>query len=402
MQPNHSKRPRRYKTQPSNLAADFAKIRRNGYGRLILYSIIRFLLFRLDPETAHRLTFRLLRAMYALAPLRVLLRWGYRRNTPSLVTSLFGRELPNPVGLAAGLDKHAEYLDILCDCGFGWLELGTVTPQPQPGNKIPRLFRLPRARALINRMGFNSVGIDAFLTSLRRFERHCVVGINVGKNRDTPVEQAVDDYATALHTVYTTADYVAVNISSPNTPGLRGLQDEAQLEILLARLKQEQAALARTRAVYVPIAIKVAPDLDDVQITAMAQLIERHKLDAVIATNTTISRPGLERELLANEAGGLSGRPLKALSTDVIRKFHQALQGRVPIIGVGGIESADDVWEKMVAGADAVQLYTAFIYDGPALVKRILRGLERRVAQSGERTLAEAITKARSGVYLMR
>jgi len=367
-----------------------------------LYSLIRFLLFRLEPETAHRLSFHLLRLLYRLTPLRAVVRALYRRHTPSLTITLLGRELRNPVGLAAGLDKHAEYIDILADCGFGWLELGTVTPQAQAGNKTPRIFRLPRAHALINRMGFNSVGVDAFLANLRHFAKPCPIGINIGKNRDTPTERAADDYVVALRAVYTAADYVTVNISSPNTPGLRALQDDVQLNALLGRLKDEQVSFARMRDVYIPIAIKVAPDLDDEQIAGMARLIEQHKLDAIIATNTTITRPGLDHELLAREPGGMSGRPLKALSTDVIRKFYQQLQGRVPIIGVGGIESADDVWEKMVAGADAVQLYTAFIYQGPALVKRILRGLERRVSRSGESTLVAAIAKARSGIYLMR
>jgi len=367
-----------------------------------VYSLIRFVLFRLDPETAHHLTFRLLRWIYAIPPLRAGFRLLYRRETPSLGVELLGRHLPNPIGLAAGLDKDAAYLDILADCGFGWLEAGTVTPQPQTGNKRPRLFRLTHAHALINRMGFNSAGLDVFLANLRRSAKPCVVGINIGKNSETPVERAVDDYLYGLRAVYTSADYVTINISSPNTPGLRSLQDETQLETLLARLKDEQASLARTRDVYVPLAVKVAPDLEDQQIVDVARLLVQYKIDALIATNTTIGRPGLEHELLAKEAGGLSGRPLKGHSTEVIRKFYQRLQGHVPIIGVGGIESANDVWEKMVAGADAVQLYTAFIYEGPALIRRILRGLERRVTRSGERTLTNAIAKARSGVYLMR
>jgi dihydroorotate dehydrogenase len=367
-----------------------------------LYPLIRFLLFRFDPERAHRLTFRLLRMIYRVPPLRALFRACYRKSTPSLSVELLGLRLANPVGLAAGLDKHAQYLDVLADCGFGWLELGTVTPQPQVGSEPPRLFRLPRVRALINRMGFNSVGLEAFLANLRKFKKPCPIGINIGKNRDTPIERADDDYIRALQAVYTSADYVAVNISSPNTPGLRALQENTQLGNLLAILKQEQATLARTRGIYVPIAVKIAPDLDDEQIAEIARLIEQHKLDAVIATNTTIARPGLDNELLAKEAGGLSGRPLKNRSTEVTRALYRSLQGRVPIIAVGGIESADDVWEKMVAGADAVQVYTAFVYEGPTLIKRILRGLERRVAVSGARTLRAAVEKARSGVYLMR
>ena len=277
--------------------------------------------------------------------------------------------------LAAGLDKEARCLAPLLDFGFGFLELGTVTPRPQPGNPKPRLFRLTRHAAIINRMGFNSSGLAVFLANLAAQPRRGLIGINLGKNKLTPDAQAIDDYLTGLRAVYAHADYVTLNISSPNTPGLRALQDEAPLAVLLAALKHEQGLLAHTHGRYVPIALKIAPDLDDTGIDAIARLLIMHKMDAVIATNTTITRPGLEQEPLAFETGGLSGQPLRALSTQVIRRLHASLQGRIPIIGVGGIGNADEAWEKLIAGANLVQLYTAFIYQGPGVVGEIVRGL---------------------------
>ncbi|MEK7816277.1 MAG: quinone-dependent dihydroorotate dehydrogenase [Pseudomonadota bacterium] len=358
-----------------------------------MYPLLRKLLFRLDAECSHHLVFSLLRALYRLPGGSRLLR----RRVPALPLAVMGITFPNPVGLAAGLDKNADLAPILADFGFGFLELGTVTPRPQPGNPKPRLFRLPAQRAVINRMGFNNVGLAQFLNNEYQWECACLIGINIGKNKDTPLEHAVDDYLAALRAVYPHADYVTVNISSPNTPGLREMQSQEHLDELLRALKADQAALAGIHGRYVPMAVKIAPDLDDSQIAAIAELVLKHGVDAVIATNTTIARPGLEQEPLAKQVGGLSGRPLKPLSTAVIRKLYTHLQGKIPIIGVGGIETADDAWEKLVAGADLVQIYTVFIYEGPGIVKRILRGLADKVAASGCATLAEAVAKARHG-----
>ncbi|MBI3575963.1 MAG: quinone-dependent dihydroorotate dehydrogenase [Gammaproteobacteria bacterium] len=353
--------------------------------------MLRKLLFRLDAEFSHHLVFSLLRALYRLPGVSRLLR----RHTPSLPVEVMGLKFPNPIGLAAGLDKNADLAPILANFGFGFLELGSVTPRPQPGNPRPRLFRLPAHRALINRMGFNSAGLAQFLNNEYQWECACPIGINIGKNKDTPLEHAVEDYLIALRAVYPHAAYVAINISSPNTPGLRELQNQENFDELLRALKTEQAALAKTHDHYVPMAVKIAPDLDDDQIAAIATLVQKHRIDAVIATNTTITRPGLEEEKLAQQAGGLSGRPLKPLSTGVIRKLYGHLQGKIPIIGVGGIETVEDAWEKLVAGADLVQIYSVLIYEGPDVVRKIIEGLAEKVSASGCITLADAIAKAR-------
>jgi len=360
-----------------------------------VYSLIRSLLFTLDAERSHDLTLGLLQTAYRVPGVATMVRRRYADRTPSLPVEVMGLRFPNPLGLAAGLDKEARCLAPLLDFGFGFLELGTVTPQPQPGNPKPRLFRLRRHAAIINRMGFNSSGLETFLGNLAAQPRRGLIGINLGKNKLTPEAQAIDDYLTGLRAVYAHADYVTLNISSPNTPGLRALQDEAPLAALLAALKNEQNLLARTHGRHVPIAVKIAPDLDDNGIDAIARLLVAHKMDAVIATNTTITRPGLEQEPQARETGGLSGRPLRALSTQVIRRLHSTLQGRIPIIGVGGIGSADDAWEKLVAGADLIQLYTAFIYQGPGVVKEIVRGLAERIHAQGASNLADALQRVR-------
>ena len=360
-----------------------------------MYKLLRALLFRLDAEASHRLTFTALDLFYRLPAASWAARSMYARRAPSLPVNIMGLTFPNPVGLAAGLDKNAEHVQALSDFGFGFLELGTVTPRPQPGNPRPRMFRLVAHAALINRMGFNNVGAGKFLVNLAAQGKPCPIGINIGKNRDTPMERAADDYLSVLNSVYRLADYVAVNISSPNTAGLRDLQQEQNLEALLRALKTEQAALAEQHGRYVPIALKIAPDLDDTQVAAIARLVQEHKFDAIIATNTTITRPGLEQESQSHQTGGLSGRPLKPLATEIIRKLYARLQGKVPIIGVGGIETADDAWEKLVAGADLVQIYTTLIYQGPDIVSEIVRGLAERMQQSGCRSLPEAVQKAR-------
>ena len=362
----------------------------------MFYRLIRPLLFLFDPETVHRATFAALRALYALPGTRTVVRRLVGARVPTLPLELMGMKLKNPIGLAAGLDKNAECPQAFADCGFGWLEVGTVTPRPQPGNPRPRLFRLTPAGAIINRMGFNNAGMALLLDHLYRAEIGCPVGINIGKNKDTPNEEAIQDYLTCLRAVYPHADYVTVNISSPNTPGLRELQDADQLDTLLATLKAEQAKLHASHGRYVPIALKIAPDLSNEQIEAIASLLLNHRFDAVIATNTTITRPGIEGDLSTHEAGGLSGRPLRPLATEIIHRLYRILQGRVPIIGVGGIESADDAWEKLVAGAEALQIYTGCIYKGPDIVREIVAGLAVRVRASGCATLAEAIAKSRA------
>ena len=284
-----------------------------------------------------------------------------------------GLTFPNPVGLAAGLDKDGAYIDGLAALGFGFIEIGTVTPRAQPGNPKPRMFRLPEAQALINRMGFNNGGVDAFVRNVQasRFyqKRQGILGLNIGKNADTPIERATDDYLYCLDKVYPYAAYVTVNISSPNTKNLRQLQQASELDALLSSLKQAQSRLADTHGRYVPLVLKIAPDLDDEQIDTIASALLRHHIDGVIATNTTITRDAVQGLAHANETGGLSGAPVRDLSTRVIRALHQVLQGEIPIIGVGGILSGTDASEKMAAGASLVQLYTGLIYRGPALVR---------------------------------
>jgi dihydroorotate dehydrogenase len=361
-----------------------------------MYAPLRSLLFQLDPETAHDLTVHTLAAMQRLPGTGALLRLARGGTVPPVPVRIMGMDLANPVGLAAGLDKNAECTCALAQFGFGWLEVGTVTPRPQSGNLPPRMFRLPEHGAIINRMGFNNVGLALFLNNLASCKPACPVGVNIGKNRDTPLERANDDYVDALRAVYPHADYVTVNISSPNTIGLRDLQQSEHLDSLLEALKREQTVLAEQHGQYVPIALKIAPDLDDGQIAAIAMLVRAHRFDAVIATNTTLARAGVEDHPLGNEAGGLSGRPLKTPSTIVVGKLFAHLKGEVPIIGVGGIETAEDAWGKLLAGADAVQVYSALIYRGPGLVREIVTGLAERVARAGTATLAEAVARERA------
>ena len=356
-----------------------------------MYPLIRPLLFALDPERSHDLTLGLLRLPGATAALHRL----YGAQVPPLPVEIMGLRFPNPLGLAAGLDKDACAVAPLAAMGFGFLELGTVTPRPQAGNPRPRLFRLPARQAMINRMGFNSAGLDQFLANLGRGPRPGIVGINLGKNKDTPADEAVDDYVRGLRAVYAHADYVTVNVSSPNTPGLRDLQGEAVLGTLLAALKAEQTTLASHHGRHVPIALKIAPDLADDAIDAIARLLLHHRLDAVVATNTTVTRPGLEAEPQARESGGLSGAPLRTRSTEVIRRLHATLGGRLPIIGAGGVFSAEDAWEKLVAGADLVQIYSALIYRGPGIVRSIVAGLADKMRERQSASLAAAVAAAR-------
>ncbi len=341
------------------------------------YALVRPLLFALDAETAHRLTLRLADAAHALGVLRAPAAPG-----PGGTVRAMGLEFPNAVGLAAGLDKNAEHVDALAALGFGHLEVGTVTPRPQPGNPRPRLFRLPGARALVNRFGFNNVGVDAFVANLARARWRGIVGVNIGKNFDTPVERAADDYELCLERVYAAASYVTVNVSSPNTAGLRTLQDEGPLDALLARLVAARGRLADRHGKRVPLVLKVAPDLDPAQIRAIADAVRRHGFDAVIATNTTLSRDGVEGLPLAGEAGGLSGAPLAPRARAVLAALAAELKGEVALIGAGGIMSGADACERIAAGASLVQLYTGLVYRGPGLVRECAAALARLRAET--------------------
>ena len=335
-----------------------------------MYQVVRPLLFALEPETAHHCT---------LAALRALSRAGLAPGAPaapeSCASSVMGIRFPNPVGLAAGLDKNGDYIDALAGLGFGFLEIGTVTPRPQPGNPRPRLFRIPAARAVINRLGFNNDGVDRLVENVKRARWRGVLGINIGKNADTPIERAGDDYLACLRKVYAHASYVTVNISSPNTRNLRDLQGHAQLDDLLGRLKAEQARLADAQGRHVPLALKIAPDLDAGQVGDVADLLRRHRVEAAIATNTTITREGVEGLPNAGEAGGLSGAPVLARSTGVVRDLVQALKGEIPVIGVGGILGGPDARAKIAAGASLVQLYSGLVYRGPGLIGECITAL---------------------------
>jgi len=281
-----------------------------------------------------------------------------------------GIEFPNPVGLAAGLDKNAEHIDALARLGFGFIEVGTVTPRPQPGNPRPRLFRLAAAEAIINRFGFNNVGVDAFMRNVERARWKGILGINIGRNADTPTERAVEDYETCLDKVYARASYVTINVSSPNTEGLRSLQEGDSLENLLSRLTAKRQTLEQRHGKHVPLALKVAPDLDAAQVKTIAAAVRRHRIEAVIATNTSLSREGVENMIHAREAGGLSGAPIRKRATEVLQLFRNELKNEAALIGAGGILSREDAMEKFSAGAALVQLYTGLIYRGPDLILR--------------------------------
>ena len=328
---------------------------------MIPYPLIRPLLFALDAERAHELTLYLVALGDSL---------GLARPTPAdgKPVDVMGLRFPNRVGLAAGLDKNGTAVDGLSRLGFGFLEVGTVTPRPQPGNPKPRLFRLPEHEAIINRMGFNNAGVDALLEKLASIRYRGILGINIGKNFDTPIEKAVDDYLLCLDKAYRQASYITVNISSPNTKNLRQLQGVSELDTLLSALKSRQNALADQHGQYVPLALKIAPDLETGQIIDIADALRRHRIDAVIATNTTLGREGVESSPLAAEAGGLSGGPLFEKSTAVIRSLAQALAGELPIIAAGGITSGARAQAKIEAGAALVQIYSGLIYRGPQLV----------------------------------
>jgi dihydroorotate dehydrogenase len=335
-----------------------------------LYSLLRPLLFKLDPETAHYATLKLLDIASASGISRVL--YPEIKAAP---VEVMGLNFKNPVGLAAGLDKDGDHIDALAALGFGFIEIGTVTPRPQPGNPKPRLFRLPEHQAIINRMGFNNLGVDHLIEQVRQANYKGILGINIGKNFDTPIEQAVEDYLTGFRKVYAAASYITINISSPNTKNLRQLQQTDELKILLSALKEEQFKLAEKHLRYVPVVVKIAPDLSEEEIAQIARLLIGFAIDGVIATNTTLDRTAIDGHPLASEAGGLSGAPVRDKSTNVVRMLAAELNGRCPIIAAGGILSADDAQEKITAGASLVQIYSGLIYQGPQLIAECINRL---------------------------
>lgn len=329
-----------------------------------MYNIARSLLFKLDPEVSHELSLDLLAASSRLGLSRMF--GGMPVSRP---VEVMGLRFPNAVGLAAGLDKNADAFEALGALGFGFVEVGTVTPKGQSGNPKPRLFRLPEHHAIINRMGFNNKGLDHLVSRIKKHQYPGILGVNIGKNLATSVEDAASDYLTCLERVIPYADYITANISSPNTPGLRSLQFGESLAQLIAPLTQAREKYAEVQGKRVPLAVKIAPDMSDDEIKMVADTLVEQKVDAIIATNTTLSREGVAGHKLAEEAGGVSGEPVREASTHVVRVLAEHLQGRLPIIGVGGILSGEDAVEKLQAGASLVQMYSGFIYRGPELVK---------------------------------
>jgi len=334
-----------------------------------MYSLVRRALFIADPETAHGLALEGLRLGHGVGATSLLCQ------TISQPVTVMGLEFPNPVGMAAGMDKNGDYIDALGSVGFGFVEIGTVTPRPQPGNPKPRIFRIEKANAMINRLGFNNKGVDYLVRQVQKRKFSGILGINIGKNFDTPNEKAVDDYLIGLEKVYPHADYITINISSPNTKNLRDLQDAEQLDVLLAALNNRRIELTDEFDKRVPLVVKVAPDLEDQQIPEIADVVVRSQFDGLIATNTTISREGVKGLPHANEQGGLSGAPVKDRSNHVLAAFRTALPAEIALIGTGGITSGEDAAEKMKLGADLVQFYTGFVYKGPDLVTDCLKAI---------------------------
>ncbi|MFG0636240.1 quinone-dependent dihydroorotate dehydrogenase [Acinetobacter soli] len=333
----------------------------------MLYSLARPLLFSMAPERAHDLTLSLLKSAHKMGFIR--------QKIDAKPVTCMGIEFPNPVGLAAGLDKNGAYIDALAALGFGFIEIGTITPRPQAGNPQPRLFRIPEAKAIINRMGFNNDGVDQLVKNVKASKFKGILGINIGKNADTPVENAVDDYLICLEKVYNYASYITVNISSPNTKNLRSLQSGDALTELLDTLKQRQLELAEQYHHYVPLVLKVAPDLSREDIDFIAAQLITFKIDGLIVTNTTLSRDGVENLAFGNEAGGLSGAPVFEKSTACLRQFAEVLNGQIPLIGVGGITQGEHAVAKIEAGATLVQIYSGLIYTGPELVKQCVSAI---------------------------
>ena len=337
---------------------------------MFYYPLARHFLFKLDPEVAHELSIHQL-AWMGGTPFELF----FRNKLPSRPVEVMGLKFDNPVGLAAGLDKDGDAIDAFGAMGFGFIEVGTVTPRPQPGNDKPRIFRVIPAQGIINRMGFNNKGVDNLIENVKKSRYKGILGINIGKNKDTPIENGKDDYLICMDKVYPYAGYIAVNISSPNTPNLRQLQYGEALDELLKVLKERQKELAEQHKKYVPLAVKIAPDLTSDELKQVAESLLKYNIDGVIATNTTLDRELIHDMPHAAETGGLSGRPLQNKSTEIIRQLHEYLKGQIPIIGVGGIDSVMAAREKMQAGAELVQIYSGFIYHGPDLVKNIVNNI---------------------------
>ena len=340
----------------------------------MFYELARKALFSIDPETAHELSLESLRLGHRLGATRLLCR-SHRQPVTCM-----GLEFPNPVGMAPGMDKNGDYFEALGGLGFGYVEIGTVTPRPQPGNPRPRVFRLTDAQGMINRLGFNNKGVDHLVRRVKNHQFKGILGINIGKNFDTPMENAADDYLHCLEKVYPYADYITVNISSPNTKNLRDLQGEDELDGLLGRISERRSELADEHGRRVPLAVKVAPDLEDDTLPVIAEVVSRHRMDAVIATNTTITRDGVKGLKHAEETGGLSGAPLKQKSDQVLAAFRALLPEEIALIGVGGITRGQDAVDKLELGADLVQFYTGMVYRGPELINECLQAIADRSA----------------------
>ena len=360
-----------------------------------MYSLVRPVLFSLDAERAHDLTMGNMARISKVPFLLKQVDKFYGRCVAPLPVQCMGIDFKHPIGLAAGLDKDARAFPAFSAMGFSGVEMGTVTPEPQAGNEKPRIFRLLEDEAMINRLGFNSGGVETFLKNLQVTETTAVAGINIGKNASTAIEDAHMDYVSTLQRVYAKADYLTINISSPNTKSLRDLQNEAYLDELLLKIKAIHSKCEKVHKRYVPMALKVAPDLQDGEFEAISELLISHQFDALIATNTSVERPESLSSPHQGQVGGLSGAPLKDRATECIRRFYPLLDGKVQIIGVGGIKTADDAWQKLVAGADYLQVYTQFIYHGPKLVADIVNGLKKKVEQRGFASLGEAIAAER-------
>lgn len=345
--------------------ADFSYLQ----SEIVMYNIIKNLLFTLPPEQAHRIALQSINILYKTGLIRFI------ANTQTAPRTLMGLNFPNPIGLAAGLDVNAHYVDALFALGFGFVEVGAVTPKPQKGNPAPRLFRLPDQRAIINRMGFHNNGVEQMVQRLEKRQSKGILGINIGKNRDTSLDNAIDDYLFCFRHLWQFADYITINISSPNTPGLRNLQQRDFLEPLLANLKKMQKSIAEKK--YVPLVVKVSPDLSTDELHEVATILLEQQIDGVAATNTTVQREGIENSAFAKEVGGLSGKPLCTRSTEVIRQLHSILQNKIPIIGLGGIMDEASAKEKIAAGAQLLQIYTGFIYEGPGLITRLVDTMQR-------------------------
>jgi len=333
-----------------------------------MYTFLKKILFCLDPETSHHVAMTALQFLYKTKLSKLI----YPPPKANPIT-LMGLTFPNRIGLAAGLDKNGEYIDALASLGFGFIEIGTITPKPQPGNPKPRLFRLVKEEAIINRMGFNNKGIDYVIGQLEKTKYRGILGINIGKNKDTPLENAIDDYLAGFRAFWKYASYITINISSPNTEGLRNLQQQDALTNLLRRLKQEQQSVFAAHKKYVPLLVKISPDLTSEELQDIAAVLINEKIDGVIETNTTLTREGVENSPYKNETGGLSGKPLLQRANLITSQLHLLLQDKIPIIAVGGIMNASSANEKLANGAQLIQIYTGFIFQGPGLIKELCK-----------------------------